>query len=281
MKDRVINIELPDSWNKLNFNQLRFICRAIGKGLNPLFLRQLAFIRFANLKALRHSYVDQDGLRYYLWLQRNTKQFFWLSVQSYTLFLRQLDFMGKESKLSNQLLPVVRILGRKYYGPARKLFNLTYNEFIHSELCFNRYLDSKNIKDLNTLCAVLYRQSNGISPHSDNYQGDQRKPFNDFLYIRQAKRWRLVPLWKRIAIFLYYSGSREELYQAHSNLRQSSSVGQTQKSDMDQHRALINTLNQGDITKNKQVLQSLVWDVMAMLDRMIEQQNQLKKSAKK
>lgn len=270
-----INLAVPENWNQLNKKQLRQLCRMIAHGISPSYRRQQLFMLWAGIQALPGKMVDHLGQTFYLF--RKKRSLFYLSVEDYTYFLRRIDFASGRSELTRQLLPRLWAPFGWLHGPSNKLYNITYNEFIHAEAAFNRYMaDGKNINHLNALCAVLYRQA-VMSKKSKYYTGDVREGFNDFNYMQRARRFRFVPLWQRIAVFMFYSGSREALYQAHTYLRDEATIGEDHSSDLDKHRQLINTLNQGDLTRNKSIMQSPVWDVMGMLNSMVKQYKQITK----
>jgi len=271
-----INLQAPENWNELTLPQLRTLCRLIASGIDPTYRRQLVFMRWTGIRALPWSKTTSDGARAYLY--RKGRRLFWMTVDTYRVFLQRIDFCGQRSELSNQLLPHVRSLHRKLYGPGRKLYNLNYDEFIHSEAAYNRYLQHPtDLHHLNALCAVLYRPGNGINPKASNFTGDRREPFNDYVYMQRASWFNKVALWKRIAIFLYYSGSREALYEAHEALRENVTIGDDFRSDIEKHRELVNTLNQGDVTKTQAVYHSSLWDVFGTLNNLVIQNKKLQK----
>ena len=275
-ENKIVRLNVPENWNDLLVEQLRYLCRLIAKGINPSYRRQLIFMAWAGIKSLPSRFVDEAGQHFYLF--RCKKQFFYLSVEDYAFFLRKIDFCSGRSELSKQLIPHVWSLHRKLYGPASKLYNLTYNEWIHAESCFNRYLaDNKNMSHLNALCAVLYRPGNGINPSSIEYKGDSREAFSDFIYLQRARWFRFVPLWQKVAIFLFYAGSRDALYNAHNDLKENTTIGEDKTSDIEKHRNLITSLTNGDVTKNHQVLKSNVWDVFAILNNMVQQFKKMNK----
>jgi len=276
MQNKVIDLKIPTSWNQCTAAQIRFLCRLIAAGLNPWYMRQKVFMQFGCLKAINHRYLDDNGTPYYLFKHLPTKQFCYISLPDYSFYLRQIDWTQRESELSEQLFPSIKVLGMiKLYGPSKKIFNLTYGEFVHAESCFNRYVHTKKAEALIDLCALLYRPGSGISPLSDEYKGDRRKDFNEYTYTRHRWMIKLLPAWFVVYAFLYYTGSREAMYAAHQHLKESVSIGEDRSSDLDKHRRLVNSLNQGDITKNQLIWQTPVWDAFAMIDRMIEQHKQI------
>lgn len=270
-----LNLTSPESWNELTLPQLRALCRIIASGTDPAYRQQLIFMRWTGIRALPVSRLH-DGIRFYLYLKGRTP--FWMSVDTYRVFLQRIAFSMQRSELSNQLLPCVRSLHRRLHGPGKKLFNLTYGEFIHAEAAYNRYLSHPaDISHLNALCAVLYRPGNGIPKGSLRFKGDRREAFNDFNYMHRAGWFNRVPLWQRIAIFLFYTGSREALYAAHDALRENTTVGDDHRSDIEKHRELVNTLNQGDVTKTEAVYQANLWSVFGTLNSLAVQNKKLMK----
>lgn len=272
----IVELSAPKSWNELNLKQLRMLARMIARGVTPAYRRQLLFMAWTGIRTKNSSFTDEFNQRYYLY--QKGKRFFYLSVPEYASLLRKVDFIQEPSRLHTQLLPSVWLLWHKHYGPSNKLFNISYDEFLHAEAAFKRYVSNmQHTEHLNTLCAVLYRPGNGINPKSEQWQGDARIAFNDYSYQRRARLWKWVPVWQKVAVFLFYNGCREALYESHKALREESTIGENKTSDLEKHRQLINTLNQGDITKNKAIIKAPLWDVMAMLNHLVEQNKKLRK----
>jgi hypothetical protein len=266
-----IALFIPEDWNSLSLPQLRQLCRLIAKAVPHDYRRQILFCHWSGIRMLPHNELDANGMKRFLFFHLKLKKRFFLSLPDFVSFLHRLDFTHDEPSLTIQLMPSLRASWRRLYGPSSSLFNISYGEFIHAEACYNRYISSNDVNDLNSLCAVLYRPSNGVRPRSIHFEGDRREIFNDFIYPDRGRWLRRVPRWRRIAIFLFYSGCRQALFQAHPMMnRRVESDQLLDVNEIDLHRRMINTLNKGDITKNKRVLDSLAWDVFAMLDSMIE-----------
>lgn len=277
MTKKIINIQVPESWEQLSRKQYILICKMQAAGINPFYKRQLLFMQWGGIKPLAHSYTTEDGECFHLF--KKGKDAFYLSVEIYAGMLRRLDFLENPLKLNSQLLPVIKLHGAKLYGPSNKLYNLTYNEFVHAEAAFSMLRDNElsnkqRNEYLNRLCAILYRRGNNLSERSPLWRGDKRRPFNDYHYVRQARHWSKAAAWKKTAIFNYYAGAREFMLSKHKRLREKPSANTTHaRVNMNEFRRLLNIINQGDITKNKEILHTPIWDVLFMLNALAEQQS--------
>jgi hypothetical protein len=104
-----------------------------------------------------------------------------------------------------------RILGTKYIAPKAKLSNCVFVEFAFADSYFEKYISTRDIKDLNKLIACLYRpRKNLISRIFKPFCKDQRVAFDDSQIERHANKIdRFISLEKRFCILLFYIGCRK------------------------------------------------------------------------
>jgi len=119
------------------------------------------------------------------------------------------DFLFEENNLTKNLLPSYPFL----YGPADDFNNLLVQEFIFSEMYYERHKDSKLLhsSDLNMLIATLYRPAKWFYNKKINRSGDVRKKYNDNLTARYAKVIAKWPLSIKLGILHWYEGCRLKL----------------------------------------------------------------------
>lgn len=123
-----------------------------------------------------------------------------------------LDYLTKNS-LTKNILGYIRILFKKFHGPANRLSNLNIAEFRRTELYYDLYLKTGKKHFLNLLAATLFRPAGGDSGN------DVRCPLTEKGVIRRANffRWALHPN-ALMAIKLFYEGCREYIFQMHPTI---------------------------------------------------------------
>lgn len=124
--------------------------------------------------------------------------------------LRQtLDFLTQNA-LTKNTLGYIRILFKKFHGPANRLANLTIAEYRRTELYYDLYIKTGKKQFLYLLAATLYRPAGG---DSDN---DVRCRLTEKGVIRRANffKWSLHPN-ALMAIKLFYEGCRQYIFKSH------------------------------------------------------------------
>ncbi len=270
------NLELktPTTWNQLNRKQLLFLCNLFLLDMSNFKFKLSVFLEFANVKALPKR-VIADRI-YYFFKQKKTR--FSLTVDELHFFLRQFDVFTVESQLTKNLLPKFNLLWRCFYGPSNKCFNITFLEFLNVEAQLFAFHKTKKGTYLREVCAILYRpQVKPYQPNSPTYNGDRREVFNDFTYQRRAKWFRLLNRNKQYAVYIFYIGCRNALMEAHPNLFSSGSVSSEPVNPAENLKKTILALNLGDVTKNRLIQQTLVWDAFGQLEELVKQNKPRKK----
>lgn len=267
-----IRLHLP-KWNELSRKQLLYICKLFRSGLDANTFRLKAFLELTGVKALPRKIVKD----HVYWEFKKRKEQFWMTDMELTWFLQAVNYLTDNCKLTVNLFPSFLIGLRRYWGPCRECRNLSWKEFIHAEGQFFAYNHSKPERKqfyLNMLCAVLYRPERAdYHPMSPDYNGDRRQLFNDFVYPKRAKWFSLLPIDKRYSAYIFYAGCRNAIVEAHPLTFKSGGVSsEAPKSPVKGLIQLVTDLNQGDVTKNEQILNSPAWDVLDLLERMIEKQ---------
>lgn len=100
----------------------------------------------------------------------------------------------------------------KLYAPDEGFEHMHAEEWCFADTIYLRYKSTKNEGDLNTFLALLLRpRRRGYNPRSANTTGDIREPFN-----RNTEHFRIpaiarIPIYKRLAVLLWYEGYRATL----------------------------------------------------------------------
>lgn len=132
-----------------------------------------------------------------------------------THFLAPLDKID----LTNQLLPKIRHRGTWLLGPKEALSNITLQEFAYADKAFIDFINNKNFQSLDRLIAILYRPKKAcFSENSPNYQGDLRIAFNAFKINQQLKRIKYLDWHYKMAICMFFWGSRNFLAKAYPHV---------------------------------------------------------------
>lgn len=169
-----------------------------------------------------------------------------------------------DSHLTLNLIPRFKVSGINYYGPAGKLFNVTLSEYIHAETNLSRYAKTKEIRYLDNLIAILYRPEGKHHQDSEEYSGDRRAPFNDHRFEERAGRISKMTHNLKMCIYLFYQGCQWWYQQQFPHVFKPG----TGKADNNLgFLNLVDALTGGDVTKTKEIQQTLLMDVMVHLER--------------
>lgn len=114
-----------------------------------------------------------------------------------------ISFLFKKNTLNNWLIEAFRHRLFKYYGPKKQLSNITVDEYILTERCYEQFGNTKNAEYLDTLAAILYRPK-----RFSDIDNDIRRQLTAYGYIKRAKRFKSLPLRLKYAIYLNYEGCR-------------------------------------------------------------------------
>ena len=110
-----------------------------------------------------------------------------------------------------QHLPVLKIGGRRFYGPDDAIFNSVYGEFIQATNEFTDYSKTGDESHLDRMIATLYRPAKRFSwlrKQLPGYKGDKRRQFNPHLTERYAKRLAKLPAHLKYAVYLFFASSQ-------------------------------------------------------------------------
>lgn len=254
-----INLTIPTDWNQLTAKQILMVCRLYQAQLTQQEFRLKAFLSFTGLKALKRPIVGgYHSFAYKGYVLR-------IQEEELVYFLRSVDFLLADCRLSMNRFPNFRIGLRKYHGPSNKCYNLTLNEFIHASASIYKFQMTEDFKHIDTLCAILYRQKGKGSTESD-----PRDKFDDFTYIKNQKRFGRLPKHKKLAVMMFFVGCQYELNKAFPNLLSNTSISSEPVNPVPHLQKMIRMLNTDDITKNKLVLGSPLWEAFAQLDDRIK-----------
>jgi hypothetical protein len=269
-----LDLKIPETWNHLSRKQLLYVCRLYILNLTELKFKTWVFIKFTGIKALPHRIIA--GRLYYFFRKYNTR--FSLTPDELLWFLHSVDYLLSESKLTINHFPVFRILGKRFFGPSNNCYNISVMEFLLAEQMLEAFNRTHQLKYLRLICAILYRtQRKPYNPNSPDYNGDRREPFNDFIFKRRERWFRLLSKPKLYIVYIFFVGCRNALIEKHPYLFSNTQVSSEPVNYAEALKQVLISLNQGDITKNREIQQTQVWEAFGQLNEMARQVKQIKK----
>ncbi len=269
-----LDLKIPQSWNALTRRQLLYLCKLYRLNLTELKFKTWLFVKLTGIKPLPRKIIADQV--YYFFKKGKTR--FSLSVDEMHWFLHSVDKFMQESHLIKNLFPKFRMLWKTFYGPSNSCYNISVHEFMLAETMLDAFHHSKDVKYLRQLTAILYRkQVKPYRPNSPNYTGDRREPFNDFTFQRRARWFRFLNQNKLQAVYVFFVGCRNAIIEKHPHLFNTTAVSSEKTNHTENLKNMLISLNQGDITKNKEILQSQVWEAFGQLNEMAKQVKSIKK----
>ncbi|NCD41653.1 MAG: hypothetical protein EOL88_06120 [Bacteroidia bacterium] len=280
---------IPSSWDEMTQSQLLAIASMVNTPLPEYEFKIKALLIFTGWKLHSLASLRESGVV----LVINKKKYRLLPWQ-FNEMCRKLDFLFKEtetkngkiihinSKLTHNLFPYIRCgvwlqRLRPLYGPANRLYNLTFGEYLTSDNFFRRYVATGKNEFLDKLIATLYRhQDSNYDPFSVNYRGDRREPFNEFTVEKRVKYVKKINISTKIAIMLWFNGCIVHLAEMFPLVFGSKGAGKDKFGSL----TIIDSLTNGDVTKSKVVREQYLWDVMVHLEQTLKQHNDYKNKMK-
>lgn len=261
-----VNLTISTGWNQLTAKQILLICQLQLSKLTVQEFKTRAFLALAGLKALNRPVIDGFHAFKYKWqtLRIHQEEMVW--------FLKSVDFLIGDCRLSVNRFPSFRIGLRRYYGPSNKCYNITLNEYIHAAANMYKYQVTEDFKHIDTLCAILYRPKKRGS-----HDSDPRESFDDYRHLNNQQRFTRIPMYKKLAVMMFFIGCQYELNKAFPHLLSNSTISSEPLNPVPHLQKMVRLLNTDDITKNVQVLNSPLWEAFAQLNDHIEIMNQKNK----
>lgn len=271
------SISIPQKWDELTKQQLLAIVRAFRMGWSDFEFKVATIIEFLKLSiGSEKSITKQSEVLHHFKSKKNKE--FWLSDRQLVSLAHTCEFLTTQKKtkdgqhvyslnsdLTKNLIPDFKHRLKKYFGPDDRLFNVVFEEYLEADNHFLAFSKSGEVNDLDKLVATLYREkSRKHNPNKTNYKGDLRQVFNNNLVKPRAKRISKLDEKIKWAILLYYQGCRRFLALNFPHVFDSPK-GSSEKGYGP--LSLIDALTGDDVTKNKAVRTSYLYDVMVRLER--------------
>lgn len=283
--------QIPGSWKELTPVQVEAVCKLSLLSLNELYMKVQLFLIITGLQLVRQPPVEigrGSDKRYLFKMQSKKTGTILVDSVDINYVVSQFDFLFTrvqnqtviESKMVQNHFPYLRnTWGRKLYGPASALFNITLDEFIRAETLYSQF-GAKSDPDLvNRFCATLYRPlDKSVNMKSPDYRGDVRQVFNDHLVERNARYTRYFRKWQKIYIRMFYEGCRAFII--HKNPNAFSGDGDASaepKTVFEGFVSLVTALCDNDATRASKLRKTLLWDVLPQLEALSLQMKELQK----
>lgn len=287
-------IRYPSQWDELNRQQLEIIVGLSLMNLTEMSFKTHLLLHLANIHVEKGEEIfnpDDPSEQLFKVKLRYSKSLFVSSLQIAAL-ANGFDFLFNksetidtdqhirlESQLTVNLITSFKVAGTTYYGPSDKLFNINFSEFIHAETNLKRFNETKEIKYLDRLVAVLYRpQDKHYDPESPDYKGDRRAPFNDHRIDERAEQLRKLNHNIRMCIYLFYVGCQWWIQQQFPHVFSYKGGDQDNKLGF---LGMVDALTGGDVTKTEEIRSSYLMDVMVHLERSAIEYEIMKEKLKK
>ena len=173
----------------------------------------------------------------------------------YSDFVKQLEWSTSEIKLVS-VLPE--------FGPFKpvdvRLYEVTLDEYLFLDSAFSAFVKTMQKKYLNRMLAIVYRT--------------KKETWNSSILDKKAHWFVLVPFYKKYVIFLWYIGLKDFLKAEYPFVWQASGSGEISPAQAILN--LLSSLNNGDVTKNKELLKTHVHEAFYELNLKSEQAIKLK-----
>jgi hypothetical protein len=287
---------IPQHWNDLTKDQLLGIVRASEMGLPITDFLTVITLSFLGLKVKPGKKIAViKGEPCFLCTDPKNRPHLigvtdiaWLSNHLEWLLTRAApDSDGKPQdrslnpRITINLIPEIMVQGRKWYGPADGLTNISFHEYMVAETHTMDFLRTADDAHMCKVIATLYRPADaGADPSSPAFSGDLREPFNDFLVEARANDVATLDSSIRTAIMLFYYGCRyhiRNMFPEPFAGAAASAHGNTLRSYLD----LVTALSHNDVTKNEEIRRTNLYEVMISLQHMVKEANAMKKSFEK
>lgn len=215
--------KLPESWNELSGQQLIAIA--------PILLKKEISIQEQWYVA--HTLCGFKSDLYTVEQSRQKNGYDYLANEIREKILPLIQFLFDKNELTKQLIPVIEVAGEykffgttELYGPIDDFNNITIAEFSDTESCLNMFEETRDALWLHRFLAIMYRpKKKKASPHSADFDGDVRVPYNFHCNDLIAVKTGSIDERIKCAILLWYYGCRAEFVANNKFLFQSASSG--------------------------------------------------------
>lgn len=233
--DNVLNLSLPNSWDKLNDEQLRYVCYLLVRFDDIVTVKTYLFIR---LTGIRVEEKRHDGWLCSLKISAFRKVRFYLADWQVQSFISQLDFIEQSTDRPVRLSKIGR-----HRAAHPLLRGIVFQDYIALENLYQGYLITQNNELLQQMSTLLYTSS-------------------EYLFFQ--KRYSEEEC---LSVFHWYSSLKNFFAKTFKYFFScASSEGGDTPNMMDVMNAEIRALTGGDITKENEILNMDCWRALTELN---------------
>jgi len=197
-----IKFSIPESYNELSLLQLKHVCKlhADNSPFNQInvlwYLLGLKWWKITDYK--KWNVIRMLPSEWIHTLLTDVGIFGWIN---------------KKANLTDYKLSTIRIGKTKLYGPSNNILNISAVEVTFCYDFFKKYADTKNVRYLDLLIGVLFREKDinwRKNINNYGYNGDKRVPLNPFLLDKRLKLISTLNVETKVLIFLMFSSKWSE-----------------------------------------------------------------------
>lgn len=175
------SIPIPKTWNELSAEQILAVAEIFTSSYDHTHKMKLLCAVLHQLKPKQQLVID------------------WEDARAISQFL--LDDIA----LTENRFPQFG----KWYGPADRLKNLTFAEFISADTACMKYIEAQEPKHLDKLVAILYRaKKKGVKRNAPDFNGDVREAFNSHTVELRMKQMRKLSAAQKMAVLFFFVGCK-------------------------------------------------------------------------
>ncbi|WP_372772096.1 hypothetical protein [Mangrovibacterium sp.] len=235
---REVKLTLPSGWDQLNENQLLGLSRLFLRCKSEKELLVKSFLLLTGLRMKKGIAVD-DGQLVFTFRNRKVKPFE-LNAQTFAPMLENLSWIRKEFSPLRVLPSLLR-----FKGCNAKLYNVSLEDYLRMDTNFRAFGFTAKQKYLNKLLSIVFSA-------------------NRFWFV-------VVPMYRKQAVLLWFAGIKTMLKQNYPYLWPSGGEGGQAVTDQEIVFSLLSSLNNGDVTKNKEILKTHVHEAFYQLNLKAQQ----------
>lgn len=210
--ERGIGIEIPDHWDEMTGDQVQFCLKQALSAIAGLIMVREAKVRcFYKLSGIKRDWrtVTWERVMPKELVDEKNGNVFLLSDQLMGFLFTESE-SGININYSTVLnhFPEVMAVGKRMFGPADMLADLTFGEFRTALEEMNEFFEGRDEHQLSRFLACLYRpQRKGYADLKklDSFDGQRRQPFNRALIETNARILDKAPLVFRQAVLLWFT----------------------------------------------------------------------------
>lgn len=251
---REIYLKAPAGWHDISAEGFLFVSKLFEEQLSESEFLTRCLIDFTGIDPVQHRIEVNDGELLFEFLDPEGKLF--------SLSAEQMKSLTDELRWLLDSVGLCRLperLGGLFPVDSR-LFGITLEEYLLADQLYASYSVNKRIDDLNRFVAVFYRK-----------KGDK---WDERDYKKYVNIIRSVPNHAKNAVYLWFTGLKKWIMDKYPYMfGDPASAGETSILSPDEHiLRLFSSLNDGDVTRNKEILHTHVHEVFYELNQKIENQ---------